>query len=147
MIDIALKKVDNLNRIVIPTNWLDELKEDKLMMYSVENKKQAVIIPENDYKVSEINPIILDLASFTDKGLMTIKKKFRKFLEIQENDFIELIFNKKLKIIVLKKVKIRQLESKFEKEFAKFFSDPIVKKNIELINKLEKQEQQRNNKK
>ena len=147
MIDITLKKVDHLNRIVIPTNWLKDFQNQRLMMYSVSEKKQLVIIPEEIYKSLDLKPLILVIPAITEKGILTIKKEFREFIGINENDFLRLVYNKKLKIIVINHVKIQKIEDEFAKEFASFFSDPVVKKNIELIKKLEKQQSRKKSEK
>ena len=146
MIDLALKKVDDRFRIVIPTEWLNDFENQKLLMYAEKNKSSAMVIPENLFENLNIKPLISFFPTISNKGYLTIKKEFRKFLKIKENDFLQLVYNKEIKIIIISKVKIKKLESKFEKEFASFFSDPIVRKNIELINKLDKQEQERKDK-
>ncbi|NHI91310.1 MAG: hypothetical protein EAX96_02320 [Candidatus Lokiarchaeota archaeon] len=143
MLDLALKRVDHNHRIVIPTEWLNDFKNQKLLMYAEKDKKNLLMIPQEIYENLDIKPMIIIIPSIGKKGYLTIKKDFREFLDLKENDFVQLIYNKEIKVIMISKVKIQQLESKFVDEFASFFSDPIVKKNIELINKLEKQEQKR----
>ena len=142
MIDLALKRVDQNHRIVIPTEWLKDFESQKLLMYAEKNKRNIAMIPEEIYQNLNIKPLILIIPSVSKKGYLTIKKDFRKFLDIKENDFVQLVYNKEIKIILISKVKIQQIESKFVTEFANFFSDPIVKQNIELIKKLEQQEKQ-----
>ena len=141
MIDLALKRVDHNHRIVIPTEWLKDFKNQKLLMYAEKNKKNVMMIPEEIYKNLDIKPLLLIIPAVGKKGYLTIKKDFREFLDIKENDFVQLVYNKEIKIILISKVMIQKIESKFVKEFANFFADPIVKKNIKLIKKLEEQEQ------
>jgi len=148
MIDLAFKRVNHLNQIHVPKDWLKDFEEQRILMYSQKEQEQAVMVPELIYKKLDITPLILVIPTINkDTNIMTIKKKIRKKLQIKENDLLQLAYNKKLKIIVFSKVKIAKIERKFEKEFAQFFSDSIVQQNIKLINKLDKQEKERKDKK
>jgi len=146
MVEMALKQPDYKDRIVIPTLWLKDFEDERLIMYSEENKKEIIILSEKQYKKLGIMPKVMDVLTPGKKGLITIKKRFMEVLEVNKSDALHLVYNKKIKVIVIIKAKVKQFEDKFAKDFASFFADPIVQSNIKIINKMEEQKKKREEK-
>jgi len=123
VIDLVVKRIDNRNRIVIPMEWLNDLENQKILMCIEKYEKSAIVIPEEMFDNLNIKPLIAYFPTIGKKGYLTIKKEFRKLLDIKENDFLQLVYNKELKIIIIYKPKI----NKFKRKFASFLPHPIIK--------------------